>query len=244
MVCSKVFELLTKLDELKSNVQEHHIAWYEQAVHLATKIEIEPKKNKLFDSKTKPDPNSNESICEYYLKRVTLPFLDHMKSQIQIRFSEACLDAFDGLAIMPSNVRGNTKIWKTAASRFLQRFKGDQPESDTNLDTALELWEKLWENEQQPPDTALKLLSSHKMELSKDIFTAFKIYASMPIIPSESEIPRLMPIIHHDLCLYSMTDKYLNALALMSIRGHKLKTEDVIESFKMKYTLPVVEDSA
>ena len=167
-----------------------------------------------------------------------------MKAQIRIRFSEACLDAMDGLAVMPCNVRKNTKIWKTAASRFLKGYKCDQPESDTSLDTALELWEKLWENERQPPDTALKLLSSHKMELSKEIFTAFKIYASMPVIPTESEIPRLMPIIHQDLCLYSMTDKYLNALALISITGHQLKTEDVIESFKMKYTLPVVEDSA
>ena len=210
----------------------------------ATKIEIEPKKSRLFDPETKPDPNSNESICECYLKGLTLPFLDHMKAQIQIRFSEACLDALDGLAMIPSNVRRNTKIWKTAASRFLRRYKCDQPESDANLDTALELWEKLWKDEHQPPDTALKLLSSHKMEVSKQIFPAFKIYASMPVIPSESEIPRLMPIIHQDLCLYSMTDKYLNALALMSIRGHQLKTEDVIESFKMKYTLPVVEDSA
>ena len=233
---------MTKLDELKSNIHERHIAWYEQAVGLATKIETEPKKDRMFNPNTKPDPNPNESICDHYLRNVTLPFLEHMKVQMEIRLSEANLDALDGLAIMPSNVARNTKIWKTPALRFLKRYKCDQQENDPNIDTTLELWETLWKDEHQLPDTALKLLSSQNIKHSKQMFTAFKIYATMPIIPTESEVPRLMPFIHQDLCLYSMTDQYMNALALMSVHGHQLKTEDVVECFNIKYALPVPED--
>ena len=233
---------MTKVDEMKSNVEEHHSTWYEKAVVLATKIDVKPKKDKIYRRNHKINPD--ESISEHYLKAITLPFLDHMKAQIDLRFSEASLDALDGLAIMPGNVKENTDSWKAAALRFLKRYEDDQPEWSSRFDVELSFWKLCWEDISSLPDTALKLLSSNYLKHSKQLFTAFKIYTTLPIIPTESETPRLMPFIHEELCLYSMTDKYLNALALLSIRGKELETEDIIERYKKKYTLPIMLDDA
>ena len=225
---------MTKLDELKSNIKEHHLTWYEKAVSLGSKIDVEPKKESI-SCRIKIDPE--ESVSDHYLRGLTVPFVDHMKAQVQLRFSEAYYDSLDGLAIMPRNVLENKESWKAAALRFLKRYKNDQPEYFTYFDAEVGLWECHWKDGQQPADTELKLLSSNDLKFYTQLFTAFKIYLTLPLIPTGS--PRVMPFINEELCLYSMTDKYLNGLALLSIRGKGLETKDVIECYRKKYHLPL-----
>ena len=225
---------MTKLDELKSNIKEHHLTWYEKAVSLGSKINVEPKKESI-SCHIKIDPE--ESVSDHYLRGLTVPFVDHVKAQIQLRFSEAYYDSLDGLAIMPRNVLENKESWKAAALRFLKRYKDDQPEYFTYFDAELRSWEWSWKDSSQQPDTVLKLLSSSDLKVSYQLFAAFKIYLTLPLVPTGSEMPRVMPFINEELCLYSMTDKYLNALALLSIRGKGLETKDVIDCYRKKYHL-------
>jgi hypothetical protein len=107
----------------------------------------------------------------------------------------------------------------------------------------LSLWEHRWKDAGILPDTALKLLSTRHLKNSTQLLTAFKIYATLPVIPTESETPKVMPFLHEELCVYSMSDNYLNALALLSIRGKELETEDVIKCYKKKYSLPMMVDA-
>lgn len=189
--------------------------------------------------KSKQVPNPDESISEHYLKSITLPFLEHLKTQINLRFSEASIATFDGLAIMPSNVNSSPKTWKKAALRFLKKYEDDQSDFDCYYRAEIELWEYFWKNRTPQPDTIQQLLSHDKLKNSEQMATAFKIYATMPITPIESESPRVLPYINEELDLYSMSDEHLNALALLSIRGKDLKTEEVIECYRKNYTLPL-----
>ncbi|XP_028393982.1 52 kDa repressor of the inhibitor of the protein kinase-like [Dendronephthya gigantea] len=240
LIRTKVSEVYMKLNKLKANIKEHHSAWYEKAIDLAREIDITPAKAERYRTKlTKHKTNPDESISEHYLNLITLPFIDHLEAQLKLRFTEASLDALDGVAMMPSNVVANPGTWKTAASRFTERYKSDLPNYADN-ENELRLWEMTWKDSaQKPPETALELLSddSSKKPFRSQLERAFKIFATMPIVPTESETPRLMPYINEELCLYSMSDSYLNALALMSIRGKELETEDVIECYQKKYTL-------
>lgn len=146
-----------KLNELKANIKEHHSVWYEKAIDLEREIGIELAKAERYHSKHETNPE--ESISEHYLNLITLPFLDHIKAQIELRFTEASLDALDGLAMMPSNVVANPGTWKTAASRFMERCKSDMPNYGDN-EKELLLWEITWKDSTHKlPDTALELLS-------------------------------------------------------------------------------------
>jgi hypothetical protein len=203
---------------------------------------VKPRKEKIHSFSNKIKINPDESISDHYLRAITLPFIDHMRAQIDLRFSKAYLDALDGLAIMPCNVLANAESSKTAALRFLKRYKEDQPDWHTYFEVELSLWQHRWKDAGILPDTALKLLSTRNLKNSTQLFTAFKIYATLPVIPTESETPKVMPFLHEELCVYSMSDNYLNALALLSIRGKELDTEDVIKWYKKKYSLPMMVD--
>ena len=70
-----------------------------------------------------------DSTAEYFKRAVTIPFLDQLVGQIQSRFSEGNVDAFDVMHALPSYVTSETE-WAEHFSRFLQKYKHDLPEPD------------------------------------------------------------------------------------------------------------------
>ncbi|CAB4043830.1 52 kDa repressor of the inhibitor of the kinase-like, partial [Paramuricea clavata] len=70
-----------------------------------------------------------KAIEKVLQKAVIIPFLDQLMGQIQSRFSEGNLDALDVMYGMPNKVVSDPD-WKENFSRFLNKYKDDQPDLD------------------------------------------------------------------------------------------------------------------
>ena len=59
-----------------------------------------------------------DSPQEYYRRTVSVPFLDHLCSQMEERFSSTQQRAYMGLSLVPDTIRSDSQ-WRERNSRFL-----------------------------------------------------------------------------------------------------------------------------
>ena len=134
----EVSRLYVYLEKVRNEVDERHDLWFEEAKSLADSV------GTLLEmprTTTKQQHRANtpaDSISQYYRRIITIPFLDHLKSQIQTRFSENNLDILDASYGLPRNVLVYPD-WKTKFSSFLKMYKDDLPQSRF-IGTELEMW--------------------------------------------------------------------------------------------------------
>ena len=97
-----------------------------------------------------------DSTAEYFKRAVTIPFLDQLVGQIQSRFSEGNVDAFDVMYALPSYVTSEPE-WAEHFSRFLQKYKDDLPEPDF-LKMELRMWKLFCMTSKKPSPNLIEEL--------------------------------------------------------------------------------------
>ena len=97
-----------------------------------------------------------DSTAEYFKRAVTIPFLDQLVGQIQSRFSEGNVDAFDVMYALPSYVTSEPE-WAEHFPRFLQKYKDDLPEPDF-LKMELRMWKLFCMTSKKPSANLIEVL--------------------------------------------------------------------------------------
>ena len=115
----KVAFLFLTINELRSDVDKVHEVYYEMPVQQAEGGEVKPFKERTSDRLMHRNNIPADSTAEYFKRAVTIPFLDQLVGQIQSRFSEGNVDAFDVMYALPSYVTSEPE-WAELFSRFLQ----------------------------------------------------------------------------------------------------------------------------
>ena len=152
----KVALLFLTINELLSDVDKVHEVYYDMAVELAEGGGVKPFKKRTGDRQMHRNNVPANSTPEYFKRAVTIPFLDQLVGQIQSRFSEGNLDAFDVMYALPSYVTTEPE-WAEHFSRFLQKYKDDLPEPDL-LEMELRVWKLFCMHSKDPlPDSIEEL---------------------------------------------------------------------------------------
>ncbi|XP_046864377.1 52 kDa repressor of the inhibitor of the protein kinase-like [Xenia sp. Carnegie-2017] len=135
----KVSLLFVMLERFRSDIERKHETWFKNAADLAEAVGTLPSKPRTTRLQSHRPNTSAESILEYYRRVVSIPFLDHLISEIKKRFSERNLNILDATYGMPKNVLSNPEGWKERFSQFLNKYKDDLPQPRL-LPTELEMW--------------------------------------------------------------------------------------------------------
>ena len=120
MAREKVSLLFLTINELRSDVDEVHQAYYDMAVELAEGEGVKPFKKRTGERQMHRNNVPANSTAEYFKRSITIPFLDQLLGQIQSRFSEGNLDALDAMYALPRYVTSEPK-WAEYFSRFLNK---------------------------------------------------------------------------------------------------------------------------
>lgn len=136
----KVSRLYVQLEKVRNEVVVRHGRWFEEAQSLAESVGTLPEKPRTIERQIHRPYTPADSPSEYYRRVVTIPFLDHLKSQVQTRFSENNLDVMDAVYGLPQNVVVY-RDWQTRFSKFLEIYKNDLPQPRF-LNTELEMWRR------------------------------------------------------------------------------------------------------
>ncbi|CAB4043930.1 Hypothetical predicted protein, partial [Paramuricea clavata] len=181
MAREKVSGLYVHLEKVRNEVDRRHDSLYQEAVSLADSVGTEPHRPRIAGRQHHRANTPADSPPEYYKRVVTIPFLDHLKSQIQTRFSETNLDVMNAVYGLPRNVL-TCPDWKTKFSKFLDMYKDDLPQPRF-LSTELEMWSEQCQMEKGPLPSKLTDVLPFVDKISfPNIYTALQIFATIQLL--------------------------------------------------------------
>ena len=133
---------------MRNDVDTTHNTWYDEALTLAAKVDVEEWKPRTHGGRqTTRGNHPHDSISEYYKRLITIPFLDHVYSSVETRFDTDSVNVYKGVSIVPAKMLSLIRKgidWKEqfkAASNF---YYEDLP-NPLALDAELLVWNTYWE---------------------------------------------------------------------------------------------------
>lgn len=231
----KVTLLFSMLQRIREEITESHDEWYDEAVRLADSVGTVPSSPRTARVQIHRANTPADTPSEYYRRVISIPFLDHLSSQIQTRFSQRNVAILDAFYALPSSLFSDP-TWMEKFSRFLSLYKLDLPEPRF-LKTELKSWENYWKLFQGTVPTTLgMLLPCIDKLIFPNISVALQIAATIPVTSCSCErsisvIRRLKTFLRN-----TMGQNRLNGLAMLHVhREIKLESTEVIERFALEH---------
>ena len=182
----KVTLLFVTLKRIRKDIDEMHGEWYDEAVDIASSIGTPPCKPRTVDVQVHRCNVPSASFSEFYKRSLSIPFLDHLQSQIEVRFSERNLKVLHANYAFPSKILTHPN-WHEKFSVFLKEYNDDLPELG-HLSLELKMWEENWLMfKGTPPSTLSTLLPATDKLTFRNIYNALKIAATIPVTSCDCE---------------------------------------------------------
>ena len=231
VACQNEVNLLySMLERNRNEISELNQEWFEEAVEIAEKVGTTPSKPRTARSQQHRSNTPSDSPSEYYLRVISIPFLDHLMTQINSRFTDENMKLLYVAYGLPANVSKTN--WMENFSVFLSMYADDLPEP-RYLKTELRTWESKWEaSSGTPPETLADLLPRIDKITFPNLYTAFQIAATIPVTScycerSISVLRRLKTYLRN-----TMGASRMNGLALLNVhREIGLDVNTVIDRF-------------
>ena len=112
--------LKAQLRNLRKSVDEIHDQYYDQALQLASDVNVKEKFVRTCTTQTMRENYRVETARDYYRVKLTIPILDHLIEQIEFRFPSETCNVYSGFYIIPKNfLRCKGVDWKAEFMKFL-----------------------------------------------------------------------------------------------------------------------------
>ena len=206
---------------------------------MAAKLDVTEKISRTTGRQKHRDNHPASSASDYYKKAITIPFLNHLNSELQARFDFGQINVYNGFSIVPTKMISminhpslNGQGWKEKFNLFSKFYEADLP-NPLGLCAELELWEKFWTTYQGSlPDSAASTLKALGFEGFENIKICLRILATLPLTSCECERSfsalRMLKTYNRS----TMVEDRLNGLALMRIHQEiEPDVEEVINKF-------------
>ena len=130
-----------------------------------------------------------ESNSDYFRVTVTVPLLDHLMSDLEMRFPGNEITAYRGLHIIPYVMLATPNTWRKEFLVFANFYSEDLP-SFYCLDSELDLWFIHWQNLSATTDFPNSLAATVKMVdlvAFPNVSVSLRLLATLPATICECE---------------------------------------------------------
>nr|XP_002161386.3 52 kDa repressor of the inhibitor of the protein kinase-like [Hydra vulgaris] len=223
--------LKNTLLSIRSSIETSHSEWYKEAVTIAATNYTLPSKPRTCGQQTQRDNHQVDDISEYYRVTCSIPFIDHILTQLKSLFSLENLTLLDSFVIIPSNLISDKK-WRKKVKEFAHTYNNDLQEP-SYLYAELDMWKVYWKNHSE---TAPKTISDSLQKCDGNTFpnisTILRILCTVPVTTctcerSLSALKRIKTSLRN-----SMTDDCLNGISMLHIhRDVEIDLNIVIDEF-------------
>lgn len=151
---SMVDEVKTVYKELRETIEDDFNQIYEQAVRMAAQVNVQPSKPRATGRQTHRGNVPAETVKDYYLHNMAIPFLDHVISEFESRFSPLSVTASRLVGLIPS-IQCNLDVTVDISEAVLL-YQDDLPSPEL-IDQELKRWKLKWQtksSEQRPSSCA------------------------------------------------------------------------------------------
>ena len=168
----------------------------------------------------------------YYRHTLTIPFLDQLVMEMNVRFSDTQRKAVLGLSLVPAAM---DKDWKAKAQELAGFCCDDLPDAD-NLFVELHCWQLKWDGHQgEKPSDPRQTLPHADCVFFQNIRELLKITCTLPVTSCECE--RSNSALKH-LKAYlrsTMGHERLSGLALLTVHYEMdIDCEHILNHFAQK----------
>lgn len=174
--------VLHSLNEVSENIDVYHEFWFEEAVNLATAMEIPVKVPRLFLRKHRSESGTEPQPENYYKEHLSLPVVNHILSEMSDLFTERHIKAMRCLSLIPA-VMGQLKF-EIPKEENVQVYKGDLPNADT-LAAELNCWGVKWKHRTKDvvlPTSINETLLLADVKFFPNVLTFLKVLSTLPML--------------------------------------------------------------
>ncbi|XP_065645268.1 52 kDa repressor of the inhibitor of the protein kinase-like [Hydra vulgaris] len=179
---SSISALKSCMFTLRNLIDDYHIKWYDTIRCLASKVDVAEVKPRVSSCQIYRNNVPSCSTSDNFKKSLTIPLIDHLLFEVNNRFSDDALVAYDGLVIIPDKMMSyvSKKIdWKIKFQSFVNFYSTDLPRA-ISLSAELDLWESYWFQEKK----TLKSLPNNQFA---NLRVSLRILGTLPVTSSACE---------------------------------------------------------
>ncbi|KAA0701924.1 52 kDa repressor of the inhibitor of the protein kinase [Triplophysa tibetana] len=174
--------VLHSLHEVMDNLEVYHEFWFEEAITLATAMEVPVKVPRLFLRKHQTVDGMEIQAESFFKEYLTLPVMEYIEQEVKDIFSENHLKALKCLSLVPA-VMGQMKF-NTSEESHANVHRSDLPHPDT-LPAELHCWRIKWKHrgkEVSLPCTIHETLQHSDVKFFPNVNAFLKILATLPVL--------------------------------------------------------------
>ena len=221
-----VKHVISAIEKCQINMDNLGAEWYAQALCLSESVFAPQPEIPRIGRRQQNRANTPAATPQQYFHRtVTIPFIDHLLTEMKTRFSPMQQRAANGLSLIPSG-------WRKKTIDYSQLIIGSLP-SAHSLTAELDCWQMKWDAKDcDPPNSVTCTLRETSPVMYPNVYTMLKLCATLPVTSCECErsfsmIKQLKTHIRS-----TMGQERLSGLALMNIhRDIPIAADDIVDNF-------------
>lgn len=182
---NSITAVLHSLNEVNDNIEVYHEFWYEEAVSVATVMEVPVNVPRLFLRKQRAADEGEVQAEAYFKEYVTVPVIHGIIQEVEDMFSEKNLKALKCLSLVPA-VMGQMKF-NTTEENHADVYCSDLPNPDT-LPAELHCWRIKWKHrgkEVRLPTTIHETLQLPDVKFFPNVNSFLKVLSTLPVLKLE-----------------------------------------------------------
>lgn len=218
--------VLHSLNEVNDNIEVYHEFWYEEAVSVASVMEVPIKIPRLFLRKQRAADLGEIQAEPYFKEYVTMPVIHGIMQEVEDMFSDTNIKALKCLSLVPA-IMGQMKF-NTTEENYADVYRSDLPNPDT-LPAELHCWRIKWKHrgkEVRLPTTIHETLQLPDIKYFPNVNSFLKVLSTLPVLKLEdgnTASERLQ------VYLSSVPAKHWNkSLAVLNVNTHVKHDLDVM----------------
>ncbi|TRY93938.1 hypothetical protein DNTS_025222 [Danionella cerebrum] len=223
--------VLHSLHEISDNLEVYHEFWFEEALNLATTMEVPVKVPRLFLRKQQMGDSIEIQPESFFKEYLTLPMMEYITQEVKDIFCQSHLQALKCLSLVPA-VMGQLRF-NTSEESHADIYRKDLPHPDT-LPAELHCWRIKWKHrgkEENLPFTIHETLQHSDVKFFPNVNAFLKILAMLPVLKlgsyGETAQSRLQAYLRD-----TAVNQRCKHLAVLNINFHiKTDLEGMVESY-------------
>ena len=231
---SMVEEVQMVYQSMRDNINQDFDTIYDQALKLATQLSIEPTKPRTAAMQQHRSNAPSETVKEFFLRNLAVPFLDHLIVNLEERFSPLAQASARLLYLIPSILIDKEVEMAPAVALY----QDDLPSSQL-LEQELKHWKLKWQGKsiENIPNSCAKAIKECDIDTFPNIHQLLKIACTLPVTSCECE--RSASVIRrlNTFMRSSMSEERLSSLALMHVHyDMEIDLDEAVNKFSNLHT--------
>jgi hypothetical protein len=183
---------IATIQQVRDNIETYHAEWFIKIERMCATAGITPTIPRICQRQTHRSNLPAETPSQYYLRNISIPFLDHVLSELRTRFCNHQKTALLGLCLVPSILLSMSHTEHTETStKLAELYQHDLP-SHSSFNSEIDCWKVKWQtfqdvNGKASVPTTIRDTLSQTTSMYPNIKVLLRILSTLPVTTCSAE---------------------------------------------------------